>query len=135
VKRGVRFGIIFGSLGLAIFPVGMIVATGLPVDQGRFVFLIVHTLASMTMAVITLNVQQCLLQVLPEKNKTLNISIYTVLITLSNAAMPLVGVTLYTKLGADLVAFQITFFLIIVIRIIATGLWILRWWILRKEAR
>lgn len=134
VKKGVRFGIIFGSLGLAVFPVGMITATSAPIGQGRIIFLAIHTLASMTMAVITLNVLQCLLQTLPEKNKTLNISIYTVLITLSNALMPLVGVMIYTRLGADLRAFQATFLIILAARIAATGLWILRWWVLRKEA-
>lgn len=134
VKYGVRFGIIFGSLGLAIFPIGMIAGTSVPLAQGRIIFLILHTLASLTMAVIMLNVLQCLLQILPEKNKTLNISIYTVLITLSNAAMPLIGVMIYTSLGADLKALQGTFWIIFATRIVATGLWTLRWWLLRKEA-
>lgn len=135
VKYGVRFGIIFGALGLAVFPIGMIIATSVPGVQGRIIFLILHTLASMTMAVIMLNVLQCLLQVLPEKNKTLNISIYTVLITLSNALMPLVGVMIYTQLGANLKALQTTFWIIFGTRIISTSLWILRWWMLRKEAK
>lgn len=133
VKYGVRFGIIFGSLGLAFFPIGMIVGTNAPLAQGRIIFLILHTLSSMAMAVIALNVLQCLLQILPEKNKTLNISIYTVLITLSNAVMPLIGVMIYTRLGANLRALQATFCIIFVARIVATGLWILRWWVLRKD--
>ncbi|MHB8127651.1 MAG: MFS transporter [Mobilitalea sp.] len=134
IKYGVRFGMIFGSLGLVIFPIGMITATSAPVAQGRIIFLILHTIASLTMAVIMLNVVQCLFQILPEKNKTLNISIYTVLITLSNAIMPLIGVMIYTYFGADLKALQITFWIIFATRIVATGLWILRWWRLRKEA-
>ncbi len=133
VKRGVRFTMIFVGLGLAVYPIGMITATSIPAAQGRIIFVIVHTIASLTMAIITLNVLQCLLQVLPEENKTLNISIYTVLITLSNAAMPLIGVMIYTNLGADLKALQTTFLFIFVIRLIATGLWFLRWWMLRKE--
>lgn len=133
VKYGVRFGIIFGSLALAIFPIGMITATSLPLVQGKIIFLILHTFSSLAMAVITLNILQCLLQVLPEKNKTLNISIYTVLITLSNAVMPFIGVMIYTHLGADREALQATFGIVFIVRIIATGLWILRWWVLRKE--
>ena len=134
VKYGVRFGMIFGSLGLTIFPIGMITATSAPAAQGRIIFLLLHTLSSLTMAVIMLNVVQCLFQILPEKNKTLNISIYKVLITLSNAIMPLIGVMIYTYFGADLKALHITFWIIFATRIVATGLWILRWWRLRKEA-
>lgn len=133
VKHGVRFGMIFGSLGLALFPIGMIIATSTTFALGRIIFLTFHTLASLTMAVIMLNVLQCLLQVLPDNNKTLNISIYTVFITLSNAVMPMAGIMIYTHLGADLKALQTTFLIIFSMRIVATSLWALRWWRLRKE--
>jgi len=130
-KYGVRFGIIFGNLGLAFCPICMIVATSLPLPQGQVVFLLMNTLANITLAAINLNIMQCLLQVVPGNNKTLYISIYTVLVTLSNAFMPLLGVVLYTKLGADLSALQLTFWIIFVARIISTGRWFLRWWRLR----
>lgn len=126
-KYGVRFGIIFGNLGLALCPICMIVATSLPLPQGQVTFLIMNTLANITLAAVNLNIVQCLLQVVPENNKTLYISIYTVLVTLSNAFMPLLGVVLYTKLGADLNALQITFRIIFVFRILSSGLWFLRW--------
>lgn len=132
-KYGVRFGIIFGNLGLALCPICMIVATGLPLPQGQFVFLIMNTLANITLAAINLNILQCLLQVVPDNNKTLYISIYTVLVTLSNAFMPLIGVVIYTKSGADLHGLQITFLIIFAFRMISTGLWFLRWWRLRKR--
>jgi len=132
-KFGVRFGIIFGNLGLAFCPICMIVATGLPIPQGQVVFLIMNTLANITLAAVNLNIMQCLLQVVPENNKTLYISIYTVLVTLSNAFMPLIGVVIYTKLGADLEALQNTFRIIFAARIISTGLWGLRWWRLRER--
>ncbi len=132
-KFGVRFGIIFGNLGLALCPICMIVATGLPLPQGQFAFVIMNTLANITLAAINLNMMQCLLQVVPENNKTLYISIYTVLVTLSNAFMPLIGVVIYTKLGADLNALQTTFRIIFVFRMISTGLWGLRWWRLRNR--
>lgn len=126
-KYGVRFGIIFGNLGLAFCPICMIVATSLPLPQGQIVFVLMNTLANITLAAVNLNIMQCLLQVVPEKNKTLYISIYTVLVTLSNAFMPMLGVILYTKLGADLRGLQITFWIIFVARIISTGLWFFRW--------
>ena len=132
-KYGVRFGIIFGNLGLAFCPICMIVATSLPLTQGQFVFVIMNTLANITLAAVNLNMMQCLLQVVPENNKTLYISIYTVLVTLSNAFMPLIGVVVYTKLGADLNALQFTFWIIFAFRIVSTGRWGLRWWRLRKR--
>ena len=132
-KFGVRFGIIFGNLGLAFCPICMIVATSLPVPQGQIAFLIMNTLANITLAAVNLNMMQCLLQVVPNVNKTLYISIYTVLVTLSNAFMPLVGTIIYTKLGANLNALQITFGGIFVFRMISTGLWLFRWWKLRNR--
>lgn len=134
-RRGVRFGIIFASVGLAFCPISMIVSTSLPLEIGRVVFLVMNTVSCITLAITSLNLLQCLLQVLPEKNKTLNISIYTIMVTLSNAVMPLVGVTIYTKLGADLAALQLVFAGVFVLRIIATGLWTFRWWRLRLEPK
>ncbi len=131
-KYGVRFGIIFGNLGLAFCPISMIIATSVPVAAGKPIFLIMNTLSNMTLATVSLNILQCLLQVLPERNKTLNISIYTVLVSLSNAVMPLAGVAIYTLLGADKRALHTIFWIIFIFRIISTGLWTFRWWTLRK---
>ncbi len=134
-KKGVRYAIIFGNLGLALCPVSMIIATGVPVGYGKVIFLILNTLSNITLVTISLNIIQCLLQVIPEKNKTLNISIYTVLVTLSNAFMPLAGVAVYKKIGGDLRALQILFAIIFVLRIISSGLWALRYLILRKQPK
>lgn len=124
-KRGVRFGIIFGNIGLALCPISMIISTSL--EHGKLVFLILNTLSNFAFATVNMNILQCLLQVIPEKNKTLNISLYTILVTLSNAIMPLVGVTLYTYLGGHLQALQTTFGIIFGLRIISSSLWFLRW--------
>lgn len=134
-KMGVRFGIIFGSLGLAFCPISMIVSTSLPHSAGPLVFLIMNTLSNFAFATVALNILQCLLQVVPEKNKTLSIAIYTVLITFSNAVMPVVGVQIYTAFGADLRALHITFWILFSARIVTTSLWTLRWWLLRHELK
>jgi MFS family permease len=133
-KHGVRFAIIFGSLGLALCPLGMIIATSINVADAKLFFLIINTLFNITLATTTLNILQCLLQVIPEKNKTLNISIYTTLVMLSNGVMPFVGVTIYSWLGADFKALHLIFWVIFILRLIATGLWALRWFFLRKHA-
>lgn len=132
-KYGVRVPIIIGSLALSLFPLCMNFATSLPVGKGAVVFLVLNTLSNFAFATITLNIPQCLLQVVPEKNKTLSISIYTVLTSLSNAIMPLVGVQLYTALGSNLEALQTTYYIVFIMRIIAASLWIARWWVMRKE--
>jgi hypothetical protein len=134
-KYGVRFPVIVGSLALSLFPLVMILCTTLSSDIAPLTFLILSTLSNFAFATITLNIIQCLLQVIPEKNKTLSISIYTFIVALSNAVMPIVGVRVYTVLGGDLKAFQITFLIIFVFRIVATVLWILRWWLLRGEPK
>lgn len=134
-KRGVRFSIILGSLGLSLCPLSIIIATSVPHDTGPLLFLILNTLSNLAFATIPLGILQGLLQVIPGENKTLSISIYTVLITLSNAIMPMVGVKLFTFLGANLQALHQTFYIIMVLRIIAASLWILRWQQLRAEPK
>lgn len=132
-KHGVRFAIIFGSLGLSLCPIGMIISTSIIGGNAKPIFLILNTLFNTTLATTSLNIIQCMLEVVPEKNKTLNISIYTALITLSNGVMPFVGVNVYRMLGANLRGLHTVFWIIFVLRIIATGLWALRWWLLRNE--
>lgn len=132
-KYGVRYGIIFGNLGLAFCPICMIVATSLPLPQGKYVFLIMNTLAHIAFATVNLNILQCLLQVIPTKNKTLSISLYTILVTLSNAFMPMFGVMIYTKLGGNLIGLQTTFLMIFILRIVSTVFWFFRWWKLRTH--
>lgn len=132
-RRGVRFSIIFGSLGLSLCPLGMIFATSISSDNVKIMFLIINTLFNITLATTTLNILQCLLEVIPEKNKTLNISIYTALVMLSNGIMPFVGVSMYRIFGADINALHSVFWIIFLLRILATSLWALRWWMLRRE--
>lgn len=98
-KMGVRFGIILGNVGLAGCVASMLIATSLPASSGPVVFLVLNTLSNITFPTVPLNLLQCLLQVVPEKNKTLSISIYTMFISLSNAFMPMAGVAVYTALG------------------------------------
>ncbi len=134
-KMGVRFGIILSSVGMILFPVGFIISTNVPPSMGPTVFLIINTICNITFATIPLNMLQCLLQVIPDKNRTLSISIYTAFISLSNAFMPMLGVKIYTALGGDLHALQLTYLIILFIRIISMGLWALRWLLLRKEPK
>jgi hypothetical protein len=107
----------------------------LPLNIAPTIFLVSCTLSNFGFATIMLNIMQCLLQVIPEKNKTLSIAIYTLFISFSNAVMPMAAVKVYNMLGSNLKALQITFLIIFILRIISTGLWTLRWWMLRNEPK
>lgn len=124
-RMGPRFGIIFGNLGLALCPICMIVSTSLPLNSGPVVFLILNTLANLAFATVPLNIPQYLLSVIPEKNKTLSISIYTIFITLSNAIMPMAGVKAYHLLGTNLNAFRGVFAILFLLRILSSLQWYL----------
>lgn len=133
MKMGVRFPIIFGGLGLTLFPLIMIFCLGLPGNVGRPMFVGMNSIANFAFATIYLNIPLMLLQVLPEKNKTLNISLYTMLTMLSNAFMPMAGVAVYRAMGADLKAYKAVYLIVFAMRIAAAALWFIRWWMLRRE--
>jgi len=126
-RLGIWFSIILGTLGLSIYPLAMIVSTSVPLSIGKPIFIVLIVVAGFGFTAIPLNILQCLLQVIPVKNKTLSISIYTLLITLSNVVMPMVGVLIYTSLGASKSALHTTFIIVFAARIVAAGLWAMLW--------
>jgi len=125
-KQGPERPLLYGILGLALNPVAIIVGTSLPASVGMYGFLVIHFAAMLTFANVTLNVFQCLLKVVDEKSRSFSISIYTCLIMISNAIMPLAGVATYNALGGNLNALRLAFAIAFVVRIVATGLWLLR---------
>jgi MFS family permease len=76
---------------------------------------------------------QCQLQVLDEKYRSFYLSIFACLTCLSNAVMPVAGVALYRYLGGDLNGLRHTFWLLFVLRIVAAGIWFLRWRLLPRK--
>jgi len=125
-KQGVELPLVYGMMGLIMSPIAVIVGTNLPLGFGPWVFLLLHGMGQLAFTNITLNLFQCLLKVVDNEYRSLFISMYTCLITLSNAVMPVVGVMIYRSLGADLRALQLTFWIILGIRIVAVCLWLLR---------
>jgi len=126
-RFGVVFPVTFGIIGLGFCPVAMMVSLSLPLSISPYVFLTLHFIANFCFATISLNFFQCLLQVLGKEYLSLSISIYTCLICLSNAIMPVAGVALYKALGNDLNGLRLTFLIIFVLRLIAALFWFLRW--------
>jgi len=105
----------------------MIVAVSLPVSVGPHLFVVFHMIAHIPFCAITLNLFQCLLQVVDDEYRSLTMSVFACLICFSNAIMPVAGVALYHALGGDINGLRFTFGIIFVLRIIAAGLWLLRW--------
>jgi MFS family permease len=125
-KHGVVLPVTFGILGLSLCPVAMITAVSMPSSIAPYAFLIFHFAASLPLATVTLNMLQCLLQVADEEYRSFSISIFTCLVCLSNAVMPVAGIALYHALGDDLNGLRYTFAIIFVLRIIAACFWLLR---------
>jgi MFS family permease len=126
VKRGVEFPVTFGIAGLSLCPAAMITAVSLPASVAPYIFLVIHTIASLPLATITLNMIQCLLLVVDDEYRSFSISVYTCIVCLSNAVMPVAGVALYRALGGDRNGLRYTFAIIFILRIIAAFLWLLR---------
>jgi hypothetical protein len=132
-KHGVVLPLIFGIIGLSLCPVSIIAAVSLPENIGPHAFLIFHTISNIPFATVTLNLFQCLLQVVDEEYRSFSMAVFACLICLSNAIMPVAGVAIYHALGDDINGFRCTFAIIFVLRIIAAGLWLLRWQYLQKD--
>ncbi|MDR0303133.1 MAG: MFS transporter [Treponema sp.] len=125
-KHGVVLPVTFGILGLSLCPVAMIISLSLPISIAPYVFLALHAIVSLPLAAITLNMIQCLLQVADEEYHSFSISVYTCLVCLSNAVMPVAGIALYRALGGDRSGLRYAFAIIFVLRIVAAFLWLLR---------
>jgi MFS family permease len=125
-KHGVVLPVTFGILGLSLCPIVMITAVSLPISIAPYVFLTLHALVSLPLATTTLNMLQCLLQATDEEYRSFSISVYTCLVCLSNAVMPVAGIALYRALGGDRNGLRFTFAIIFTLRIVAAFLWLLR---------
>jgi hypothetical protein len=126
-KHGVVLPITFGILGLSLCPLSMIAAVSLPAAAAPYAFILFHTLSNVAFATIMLNIFQCQLQVLDEKYRSFYLSVFACLTCLSNAIMPVAGIALYHRLGADLNGLRYTFAIIFALRVAAAGLWYLRY--------
>jgi len=132
-KHGVEKPVTFGILGLTLCPVAIFVATMFPLSVGPVVFLAIHAIAMLFFATIGLNFFQCLLPVLDEEYRSFSVSVYTCLITISNAIMPVVGVAIYRGLGGNINGLRAAFAIVFALRLVAAGLWWMR--IKRLEKR
>ena len=132
-KKGVDQPVVYAILGLAVLPLGFIAAMNMSHMPGIILFLAVHFITQLTIVNIVLNLFQCLLKVSDEEYRSFSISIYISIMTLSNAIMPRVGVWIYHQLGANAQALQMTFAGVVVLRLLAAGVWMLRVKFMKKQ--
>jgi len=125
-RQGVELPIVYGIIGLALCPVAMILGVMMPVNWlGITMFLMFHFIGHLGFANITLNLFQCLLKVVDEEYRSFSISVYTMLITLSHAVMPVAGIALYRGLGGNRSGLMWAFAILFFARMAAAGLWVL----------
>lgn len=134
-QLGVRFVIIFGAIGLVISPLCIILPLQFEGTTRMITHLILRCMSDLTFATVNLNILQNLLQVVGEKNRALSISAYSTLICFASAVCPMIGVSIYSALGANQTAITQTFFIILLLRLLSVGALTFRWWILRKEEK
>lgn len=104
-KKGPDFAILTGMFGLILCPISMMACSFLPQPAGKWIFTALITICNAPQCAISLCVVQMLLKAAPERNRSLIISLYTMVITLSNSLTPFLGVQLYTAMGANYFAF------------------------------
>ena len=98
------FALIFAGIGLCFCPVIMILVPHLPLAYRGVTFIVLMTVLNAPQCAVALCTVQILLNAAPEKNRSLLISLFTMMTTLTNSVLPLLGVRLYTALGADFTA-------------------------------
>ena len=130
-RKNEHYGVVlpftFGIIGLSLCPIFMVISVSLPLSLGPHLFIVLHTFAHIPFCVVTLNLFQCILLVADDKYRSFYMSVFACLLCLSNAVMPVIGVTLYHSLGGDLDGFRYALAIIFVLRIIAAFFWFL-WW-------
>lgn len=134
-RHGVVFPLFFAMAGMILYPPLMIFTTGLPQPINRIAFLAGYSLIGMSQTPVSLNVLQCMLQVLPDTFRTISISIFTMLGSFTNAVMPLAGVALYNRLGADLRAMRLACLAVLAARTTAALLWLYRWYVTERRKK
>ncbi len=100
-KKGVQFTFIFCAMSLALCPMNMLLNPLVPKAIGPEVFVIVNILVCIPQCASQLCLVQMLLQVTPEKNRSLIVSLNMAFITLANAILPSLGVEIYRAFGSN----------------------------------
>lgn len=131
--RGVRFVFVIGAGGFAFCSLTILLAMLMPQSAGIWFYYFFHCIGSSAYSAFQLSLLLCLLEVIPNVNKTFSIAIYSTIILISNAAMPFLGVHIYNLLGESKQAMVITIGIVTAIRIIATSAALVRYFVYKNR--
>ena len=121
-RKGEDHAMLFAALGLITCPITMIVCSLLPLPFRFVSFMTMVTVFNAPQCAINLCVVQILLKAAPQSCRSMAVSLFTLCTTLTNCFMPLVGVQLYTVLGADLTGLILSCVVTLVLRLGTFGL-------------
>ena len=127
-RRGVRFLFVLGALGFALCSLTLIISLLLPPVLGILVYFVFLSIGSATYSAFQISLIQCLLEAIPEKNRTLSIAVFNSIILISNIVMPFLGVAMYRGLGENKSAMILTLCVVASLRFIATLAAAFRWY-------
>lgn len=134
-RKSADSGMLLAIGGLVLCPIIMMICPVLPAPMRSPAFTIMITLFNAPQCAVALCVVQMLLKAAPEKNRSLIISLYNMVIMLSNSLMPWLGVQLYTAFGADLRALYLFNTVSVVWRLATLLLFLWRYRLLKREGR
>jgi MFS family permease len=114
--KGARLILVIGTFGLSINALSIILI------NTKYMLLLQTTITGLTFSAFTLAIFGNLIEVIPQKNKTINIAMYTTLINISQFVSPLVGVWIYKHTS---IYFALAF--VGIFRLFATALFVIRY--------
>lgn len=123
-KKGSSMAIIMGAAGMAATMLAFTTLVSFPM------ILVVNIVTGISLAGFNLSLFLNLLDILPQDKKTVYISIFNTLTSITGFAAPLVGVRIY-----ELTSVFFTLGLAGILRFAATGLYLLRWLGMRNRAK
>lgn len=126
-SKGVRFVFIIGVGGFAFCSLVMLFSLMMPLFVALPFYFIFHSIGASAFSAFQFTLLLCLLEVIPNTNKTLTIAIYSTVILISNAIMPFFGVHVYNLLGENKNAMIITILIVAFVRVMATFASVMRW--------
>lgn len=123
-RKGAQLVLLVGAFGLCLNALTIVLIHSKPL------LLFQNALLGLTFSAFNLAIFQNLIDVVPQKNKTINIAVYTTLLFTSQLVSPILGVWLYkqTSIVTALV-------LVGVFRLIASSLFAVRFFYTRKKCR
>lgn len=132
-KRGIRLALVIGAIGLAVNPVLAVTASFFPYSMRLPAMLILNLVSAITYPAFHLSFFQSLLEIMPNRQRNLNISLYNTLMLATNSIMQIVGTTLYGALGGNHQAIAGTLLIAAGIRGLGAILFFFYWRKLRLE--